>query len=146
MVAQLKEAEREIAALKSRNLLTLVDPIVAAAHDVWGVAFLSSQAEGLGGNDLRTLALAVRDRVAAQPAVVCLVGGTPDKPGVIVVTTEGARNRGLKAGELIGVASLALGGRGGGKDDIAQGGGSDGSGVGAALTAVEHAIGHRVQS
>jgi alanyl-tRNA synthetase len=146
MVAQLKEAEREIAALKSANLMTLVDPIVARGHEMWGVTYLSHHAEGIGGNDLRSLALAVRDKVAQQPAVVALVGGGVDKPSIVVVTTAGARDRKLKAGDLVRAGSETLGGRGGGKDDIAQGGGSDGSQAQAALTAVEHAIGHVLQT
>ncbi|MDX6323352.1 MAG: alanyl-tRNA synthetase, partial [Propionibacteriaceae bacterium] len=146
MVAQLKDAEREIAALRSKNLLTTVEPILAGAHDMWGVAYIGHHATGVTGADLRTLATEVRNRVAGQPAVVALIGGTSDKPSVVVATTEGARHRGLKAGELVTVASQTLGGRGGGKDDIAQGGGSDSSQIPAALTAVEYAIGHKVQS
>jgi alanyl-tRNA synthetase len=95
----------------------------------------------VSGNDLRSLALEVRNRVADSPAVVAVVGGTAEKPAVVIVTTEGARNRGLKAGELVRTASETLGGRGGGKDDIAQGGGSDGSRAGDALDAVGTAIG-----
>ena len=103
-------------------------------------------APGLAGNDLRSLALEVRNRVADQPAVVAVVGGSADKPSVVVVTTEGARDRRLSAGDLVRVASETLGGRGGGKPDIAQGGGTDGSKAADALTAVEHAIGHTLQS
>src|SRR5690606_26879437 len=115
MVAQLKDAEREIAALKSANLMTQVGPILAKAHDMWGVAYIAHHADGVGGGDLRQLAQAIRDRVSGQPAVICLVGGTAEKPTVIVATTEGARHRGLKAGELVTVASRTLGGRGGGR-------------------------------
>jgi alanyl-tRNA synthetase len=100
----------------------------------------------VSGNDLRTLALEVRNRVAGEPAVVAVVGGQPDKPSVVIVTTDGARGRGLKAGELVRTASETLGGRGGGKDDIAQGGGSDGARVDDALKAIEYAIGHALQS
>ncbi len=146
MVAQLKEAEREIAALRSKNLLTTIDPILAKSHDMWGVTYIGHHADGVAGADLRTLATEVRNRVSNQPAVVCLIGGTAGKPSVVVATTEGARTRGLKAGELVTVASQALGGRGGGRDDLAQGGGSDASQIPAALTAAEHAVGHRVQS
>ncbi len=141
MVGQLKEAEREIAALKSKNLLTTVGEIVAAGKDMWGITFVGRQAAGVGGGDLRTLATEVRNRLAERPAVVALVGGTPDKPAIVVATTEGARDRGLKAGALVTLGSQALGGRGGGKDDLAQGGGSDGTRVAEALTAVEHAVG-----
>jgi alanyl-tRNA synthetase len=146
MVAQLKEAEREIAALKSANLMTTVDPIVAKSHDMWGVGYIAHHAEGVAGGDLRQLAMEVRSRVAQTPAVVCLIGGTTEKPTVIVATTEGARTRGLKAGDLVMIASQALGGRGGGKDDLAQGGGTDASKIPDALREVEYAIGHRVLS
>ena len=59
---------------------------------------------------------------------------------MVIVPSEGARDRGRRAGELVRAASETLGGRGGGKDDIAQGGGSDGSRVDDALLAVEAAI------
>ncbi|GAA1854995.1 alanine--tRNA ligase [Microlunatus capsulatus] len=146
LVEQLKTAERQIAELKSRNVLAEVGTIAAKAHDMWGVGYIGHHAEGVAGGDLRTLALEVRNRVQDTPAVVAVVGGTAEKPAVVVVTTQGARDRGLKAGDLVRTASEVLGGRGGGKDDVAQGGGTDGSRVGEALTAVEHAVGHVVQS
>jgi alanyl-tRNA synthetase len=64
----------------------------------------------------------------------------------VIVTTQGARDRGLSAGDLVRTASETLGGRGGGKADIAQGGGTDGSRADDALKAVEYAIGHTLQS
>ena len=141
LVAQLKAAEKQIADLKNANVLADVGSIVAKAHDMWGVSYIAHHADGVGGNDLRNLALEVRNRVAASPAVVAVVGGSADKPSVVIVTTEGARNRRLKAGELVRTASETLGGRGGGKDDIAQGGGTDGTRAAESLKAVEHAIG-----
>lgn len=51
-----------------------------------------------------------------------------------------AQGRGLKAGELVGVAARALGGGGGGRPDIAQGGGSDAGAVETALRAVEQRV------
>ena len=146
LVAQLKAAEKQIADLKSRSALADVGAIVAGRHDLWGVGYFAHRAEGVSGDDLRNLALEVRNRVAEQPGVVAVVGGQPDKPSVVILTTEGARDRGLKAGELVRTASETLGGRGGGRDDIAQGGGSDGSRAADALKAVEYAIGHVLQS
>jgi len=146
LVEQLRAAEKQIADLKSRNVLAEVGTIAATAHDMWGVAYIAHHAEGVAGGDLRTLALEVRNRVQDRPAVVAVVGGTADKPSVVIVTTQGARDRGLRAGDLVRAASEALGGRGGGKDDIAQGGGTDGTKVADALTAVEHSIGHTLQS
>jgi alanyl-tRNA synthetase len=146
LVSQLKAAEKQIADLRNQAVRSDVGSIVSAGHDVWGVSYIGHRADGVTGNDLRTLATEIRARVAAQPAVVCVVGGPPEKPSVVVVTTEGARHRGLSAGELVRTASEALGGRGGGKDDIAQGGGTDGSQVDAALQAVERAVGHQLQA
>lgn len=71
-----------------------------------------------------------------------MIAGVPkDRPVVVVAVTEGARERGLKAGALVGLAAKALGGGGGGKDDLAQGGGADPSAVDAAIAAVERAVG-----
>jgi len=61
--------------------------------------------------------------------VVMVVGVPKDRPVVVIAVTEGARERGLKAGRLVGVAAKALGGGGGGKPDIAQGGGAAGAGT-----------------
>ncbi len=141
LVDQLKTAEKQIKDLRSQATLADVGSLVAARQDLSGVGYIAHQADGVTGNDLRSLALEVRNRVADTPAVVAVVGGAPEKPSVVVVTTEGARSRGLKAGDLVRAASEPLGGRGGGKDDIAQGGGTDGSRAADALKAVEAAIG-----
>src|SRR5215204_3917727 len=146
LVAQLKAAEKQIADLKSARVLSDVSSIVATSRDLWGVGYIAHRADGVSGGDLRTLAVEIRNRVQNQPAVVSVIGGPPDKPNVVVVTTQGARDRGLSAGELVRTASETLGGRGGGKDDIAQGGGTDGSRSEDALKAVEYAIGRKLQS
>jgi alanyl-tRNA synthetase len=62
----------------------------------------------------------------------------------VVALNDTAREWGLKAGDLVRIAAEQLGGRGGGKDDVAQGGGTDAGGVDGALAAVEHAIGQSV--
>jgi alanyl-tRNA synthetase len=54
-----------------------------------------------------------------------VVAGVPaDRPTVVVTVNEAGRARGLKAGSLVLTATGVLGGRGGGKDDVAQGGGA----------------------
>jgi alanyl-tRNA synthetase len=146
LLAQLKAAEKQIADLKSQTVLSDVNTIVAKSHDMWGVGYIAHRADGIAGNDLRTLALEIRNRVQTTPSVVAVVGGSVDKPSVVIVTTEGARDRGLDAGELVRVAAETLGGRGGGKPDIGQGGGTDGARAEDALKAVEYAIGHALQS
>jgi alanyl-tRNA synthetase len=146
LVTQLKAAEKQIADLKSQTVLADVNNIVAKSHDMWGIGYIAHRADGVSGNELRTLATEIRNRVQNTPSVVAVVGGSVDKPSVVIVTTQGARDRGLNAGDLVRVASETLGGRGGGKDDIAQGGGTDGARAEDALKSVEYAIGHALQS
>ncbi len=62
------------------------------------------------------------------------------KPAVVVATNDAARARGLSANALVRAACGELGGNGGGKDDVAQGGGTDASGVDRALAAVRNGL------
>ncbi|GAB3814720.1 alanine--tRNA ligase [Tessaracoccus terricola] len=140
LVAELKEAEKQLAAAQAQQLLSRAGELVAQARDVAGVRYLGVPVPGVGGGDLRTLATDLRDRLGSGPAVVALVGGGDGKAAALVATNDAARQAGLKAGRLISVACQALGGKGGGKDDMAQGGGSQPENAQAALAAVEAAI------
>lgn len=62
------------------------------------------------------------------------------RPLTVIATNEAARERGLKAGELVRAAAKTLGGGGGGKPDVAQGGGTDPAAIGAAVAAVERLV------
>jgi len=69
--------------------------------------------------------LDIRGKIPAnRPGVVITAGVPSDRPAVVVAVNDAARARGVTAGALIGTATSALGGRGGGRDDIAQGGGA----------------------
>ncbi|WP_298130219.1 DHHA1 domain-containing protein, partial [Micropruina sp.] len=105
-----------------------------------GIRVVAEQVDGVGGGDLRTMALDIRSALGSDAAVVALVGGTGAKPVIAVATNEAARARGAKAGALVGVGAAQLGGRGGGKDDFAQGGGSNGAAASDAVRAVRDAV------
>jgi alanyl-tRNA synthetase len=142
VVTRLREAEKELERLRSREILAIAGSLADGARDVRGVAFAAHRVpDGTGADDLRKLAVDVRQRLAARPAVVMITGVPKDRPVVVIATTDAARERGLKAGRLVGVAAKALGGGGGGKDDLAQGGGSDPAAIDEALAAVERAVG-----
>jgi len=71
------------------------------------------------------LALDVRGRMpGGRPAVVMAVGVPADRPVVVIAVNEPGQEAGLSAGVLVGIAARALGGGGGGKPDVAQGGGA----------------------
>ncbi|OYO24297.1 alanine--tRNA ligase [Enemella dayhoffiae] len=141
LMVQLKDAEKQVQAYKSAEVLAGAKGIADQAKDVFGLAFVGRHVDGVSGGDLRTLATEVRGRLGDRPGVVALAGGTPDKPALVVATTAAGRDRGLKAGELVRLGCEQLGGKGGGKDDLAQGGGSDATAIPRALEAIEHSVG-----
>jgi alanyl-tRNA synthetase len=144
-VSRLRDAERELARLRVARLLESAGDIAKDAEDISGMAFVAYRApEGADTDDLRKLALDVRGRVQrGRPAVVMVVGVPSERPVVVIAVNEAGRGFGLSAGTLVGVAAKALGGGGGGKPDIAQGGGApitDGNVVDAAFDAVRAAL------
>jgi alanyl-tRNA synthetase len=146
LVERLRGAEKEIEKIRAGQVLAVAGELAANPRDVYGVRLVAHRTpDGVGGADLRKLALDVRGRMPAdQPVVVAIVGVADGKPGVVVALNDTARAWRLKAGDLVRVAAEALGGRGGGKDDVAQGGGTDPSGADQALATVEHAIARQI--
>jgi alanyl-tRNA synthetase len=143
ILAKLKDAEREINAMRQQQVLAGSSSLAAGATDVSGVSFVGHDSgSGIGADDLRGLALDLRSKLGNdRPSVVAVAGVARDRPLVIIATNDSARQRGLRAGDLVKVAAQALGGGGGGKDDLAQGGGTDITKVGEALARVEQAVG-----
>lgn len=139
MVAELKSAQKVIAELRLTKLRDAVGGIIAGAQDVAGVALAAQSLDQVDTADLRTLATQVRDQFGTRAAVVVLVG-TGAKPAVVVATTTAARQLGAKAGDLVRAAATELGGKGGGKDDLAQGGGNNSAAIPQAIEAARHAL------
>ncbi|WP_433500905.1 alanine--tRNA ligase [Sphaerimonospora sp. CA-214678] len=142
IVTRLRTAEKELERLRSAQVLAAAGELVAGARDVHGISVVTHRApDGTSPDDLRKLALDVRGRFPGDRAAVVVVSGIPsDRPVVVAAVNEAGRERGLKAGRLVGVAAKTLGGGGGGKDDVAQGGGTRPEAIGDALRAVEEAI------
>jgi alanyl-tRNA synthetase len=126
VVTRLRDAERDLERLRSAQLLGGAGDVAAGAEDIGGVAFVAHRLpDGVPADAIRKVALDIRGRLAAaQPAVVVAVGVTDGRPTVVVAVNDAGRDRGLRAGALVLAAAGALGGRGGGKDDVAQGGGA----------------------
>jgi alanyl-tRNA synthetase len=147
LVQRLRSVEREVERIRSASLTARAGELADAARDVYGVSFVGHVVEGVDSNDVRKLALDIRGRIPAdRPAVVAVVGSSDGKPSVVVALNEQAREWRLRAGDLVRSAATALGGSGGGRDDVAQGGGTDPTQAAEAVASVERAIGERVTS
>ncbi|RLL65799.1 alanine--tRNA ligase [Streptomyces sp. Z26] len=141
MLGKLKDAEKEIERFRAEKVLQAAGGLADSARDVRGVALaLGRVPDGTTADDLRTLVLDVRSRLQGRPAVVALFTVTGGRPLTVIATSDGARDRGLKAGDLVRAAAKTLGGGGGGKPDLAQGGGQDPDAVDAAMAAVERLV------
>jgi alanyl-tRNA synthetase len=142
MLAKLKDAEKEIERFRAEKVLQAAAGLAETAQDVKGVALVTgSVPDGTGADDLRRLVLDVRQRITGgRPAVVALFTVANGRPLTVVATNEAARERGIKAGELVRTAAKALGGGGGGKDDVAQGGGQNPAAVQEAVEAVQRLV------
>lgn len=142
LVARVRDAERELEKVRREQVQAQTGKLVEYARDLDGIRLLTHDAgEGASADDLRTMALDLRGRLGdSTPVVVALTGVAKGRPGVVVATNAGARDRGVKAGALVRVAAQTLGGGGGGKDDLAQGGGTDASRTGDALGRIDAAV------
>jgi alanyl-tRNA synthetase len=140
VVDKLRETEKELAALRAGAVLQQAGKLAADAKDVFGLQYVGVIApEGTPGDLVRGLALDIRGRLSGPGAVVVASGG--ERVTIVAVVNEGGRARGLSANGLLREAAPAIDGKGGGKDDVAQGGGTDPSGIAQALELAEHLVG-----
>jgi alanyl-tRNA synthetase len=140
LVDRLKATEKELEKIRAAELVGAAGDIAAGAADVNGVALVTHRAVDIGGADVRALALDVRGRLQGRPAVVVVIGTADNKPSAVVAVNDQAQERGIAANTLVGAVGEHLGGRGGGKADVAQGGGTDVAGIDAAFVQVRDLV------
>lgn len=142
LVSRLRAAEKEIEQVRVQQLLRAGAEVAAGATRVGPVLVVAHRVEGAGGGDVRTLALDVRSRLPqGEPGVVVVAGVSDGKVALVAATNELAQERGLAAGDLVRTLTPLLGGKGGGKADVAQGGGADASRLDEALALVASEVG-----
>ncbi len=147
IVERLRAAEKEIEKVRVQQLLLAGAELAAGAHQVGPVKVVAHRADGAAGGDVRQLALDVRGRLpAGEPGVVVVIGVADGRVAVVAAVNDEARARGLSANALVRAVGPLVGGKGGGKDDVAQGGGADAARVDEALALVEAEVGRAVQA
>ena len=145
MLTRIKDAERELSRLKQQQMAAAAGSLVEQAKDVFGVRFIGHHDDAIDADAARAMATDLRAKLGdATPSVVAVGGVSKGRPVIVIATNAPAREWRVKAGDLVKVAAGVLGGGGGGKPDLAQGGGQDASKLGAAIAEVEHAVGRTV--
>ena len=133
-----KALEKELAEAKRKLAMGGGGAAASGPEEINGVKLMARVAEGVGGKELRTLVDEAKAQIGS--GIVAFVGVADGKAGVAVGVTKDLTGT-YSAVDLVKAASEALGGKGGGgRPDMAQGGGPDGSQADAAIEAVRDAL------
>jgi len=139
MIAQLKDVEKELAQVRTAQVLAQSASLVTQAEKINDYAVIAhDMGRNLSGDELRVIALDLRAKL--NSGVVALASAGEEKVIIVVAVDDAARKIGAKAGALVKIASAVLGGGGGGKDDFAQGGGTDSSRISEAFIAIKSSL------
>ena len=128
-----KQLERELEAVKAKVAAGATADLSGQAVEVAGVKVLAARLEGFDAKALRD----AMDRLKQQLGnAVIVLAGTQDGKAALVAGVNGSAMGKVKAGELLSHIASQIGGKGGGRPDLAQGGGEDGPALATALAAV----------
>ena len=133
LVGQNRKLEKELAALKTKLASAGSRDLLAEAVEVSGIKVLAVKLEGADAKSLRDSADQLKNKLGT--AVVLLATEDEGKVALVAGVTKDATAR-IKAGELMRYVAEQVGGKGGGRPDMAQGGGSDVAAIDAALASV----------
>ena len=130
---QARALERQIAQLKEQIALAKSAAIEDQARPVKGAKVLATRVDGLDRGQLRNLADTLRNKL--QSAVVVLASAENGQIAIVTAVTKDLTGK-VHAGKILGSVAQAVGGKGGGRPDLAEGGGTNVEALAAALEAV----------
>ena len=136
-----KKLERELESIKARAASGATADLASQAKDVGGVRVLAARLEGFDGKALREAV----DRLKQQlgDAVVILAGASDGKAALVAGVSGSALGK-VKAGDLLSHVASRTNGKGGGRPDLAQGGGDDGPALAAVLAGIGDWVAERI--
>ncbi len=139
---RIRQVEREVRALKDRLASGQGVDLAASAVDVDGIKVIATKVEGADAAALRTAVDQLKSRL--KSAVIVLASVESSTKVLLVAGVTAGHTTKVKASELVGVIAARLGGKGGGRPDFAQAGGTNPAALDAALEAVPDLIRERL--
>ncbi len=131
VMAEIKSLNSELESLKAKAAKDALGDVTDQVQDVKGVKLLAVSVDGVDMNGLRDLGDQLKAKLGE--GVVVLLSGQDGRVNMVAMATEAAMAKGAHAGNLIkGIAAL-VGGGGGGRPNMAQAGGKNPAGIGAAI-------------
>ncbi|MCX7659815.1 MULTISPECIES: alanine--tRNA ligase [Caldimonas] len=141
VLEQVRSLEKELAALKGKLASVQGDELMAKAVDVKGIRVLAATLDGADAKTLRETMDKLKDKLKTAAIVLAAVDGGKVQLAAGVTSDNTAK---LKAGDLVNFVAQQVGGKGGGKPDLAMAGGSDVSKLPQALASVPAWVAERV--
>ncbi|MBM6676888.1 alanine--tRNA ligase [Olsenella uli] len=140
--AELRETRKALDAATTGAGASKVADAFASAVQLDGYKAVVARLDGLTGKEMRSAWDGIRDAANGEPVACVIASATPDgKVALLAGGSDGAVEHGFAAGAIIKDVAALVGGRGGGRPNMAQAGGSDVSGIDAALDAARAALG-----
>jgi alanyl-tRNA synthetase len=133
LIAEKRADEREIAQLKTKIAQAAARDLESKARQKNGATYLITKVEDLDRQQMRTLADSLRNKW--KSAVVVLASTEDSSVSIVAAVTKDLTQR-IQAGKLVGTLAQAVGGKGGGRPDMAEGGGKDPAALHQALIAL----------
>ena len=135
LIKNQKSLEKQIATFQKQLASNQGDELTDQAKDINGIKLLATEVTGVGAKDLRDLADKLKDKLGSAVIVLAVVVAD-DKVALVAGVTKDLTDK-YQAGKILNHVATQLGGKGGGRPDMAQGGGTDPSGLRAALASVK---------
>ncbi|MGV3591739.1 MAG: DHHA1 domain-containing protein, partial [Gammaproteobacteria bacterium] len=137
LVAANRALEKELQQLKAKAAAAAGADLAAQAQTVNGIKVLATEVQGIDSKALRDTAEQLRNKLGS--AVVVLAVNEGGKVSLVVAVSKDLTDR-IKAGDLVGKLAAHVGGKGGGRPDMAMAGGTNPAGLEQALAAVNPAV------
>jgi alanyl-tRNA synthetase len=137
LLEQQKALERQLEQLKEKAAHAAAAELESQAREIKGVKVLSARVDALDRAQMRNLADALRNRW--KSAVIVLASPSDGQVSLVCAVTKDLTAK-VHAGKLVGQVAQALGGRGGGRPDLAEAGGRDAAALPGALAAVYQSV------
>jgi len=136
-----RKLEKELEQLKAKLASSAGSELSESAVDVAGIKVLAARLDGADPKSLRDTVDQLKNKLGSAAVVLATVSG--NKVSLIAGVTKDQTGR-IKAGELVNVVAQQVGGKGGGRPDMAQAGGNDPSGLDKALADVADWVGQQL--
>jgi alanyl-tRNA synthetase len=141
IMENVKALEKEIARLKSKLASSAGDDLASQAQDVKGAKVLAVQVDGVDIAAMREMLDTLKSTLKSAAIVISTVEG--GKVSLIAGVTQDLTAK-VKAGELVNHVAMQVGGKGGGRPDMAQAGGTEPAGLPKALASVKDFVGSKL--